>query len=31
MQATVNSGRGALDSASLGALVAELSGVIRPA
>jgi len=31
MQATVNSGRGALDSSSLGALVAELSGVIRPA
>ena len=30
MQATVNSGRGGLDSASLGALVAELSGVAKP-
>ena len=30
MQATVNSGRGGLDSASVGALVAELSGVPRP-
>lgn len=30
MQATVNSGRGGLDSTAIGALVAELSGVTKP-